>query len=148
MKAKKGDLSSGQSRAKTKDFSNGPQEFNLINTPSSAYGEFRSTLNDNQIRAELENKNIYEITLKNNGGLISPVIIEWTFKDGSKEVEKLPAEIWMSNEEMVQKIFVKEKEVVAVKIDPDAETADTESRNNSFPKRATPSKFDEFKKKN
>jgi len=34
--------------------------------------------------------NLYELTFSNKGGMIMPVFIEWTFKDGSKEVEKVP----------------------------------------------------------
>ena len=95
-----------------------------------------------------EGKNIYEITLKNNGGLVSPVIIEWTFKDGSKEIERLPAEIWRDNEQEIKKIFVKEKEVTHVVIDPNAETADTNLKDNVFPKKITKSRFDQLKKRN
>ena len=30
---------------------------------------------------------MYELTFSNKGGLVMPIIIEWTFKDGSKEVD-------------------------------------------------------------
>lgn len=99
VKVKAGDLEAGSAKGKTNDFSNGPQEFNVINTPSTGYGEFLNKVDDNGIRKNLEGKNIYEITLKNKGGLVSPVIIEWTFKDRSKEIERLPAEIWRANEQ-------------------------------------------------
>jgi hypothetical protein len=96
----------------------------------------------------MENKNFYEITLSNKGGLMMPVIIEWTFKDGTKEIERIPAEIWRSNESKVTKVFVKDKEVVKVVIDPKKEIADISEDDNSFPKVTQPSKFDELKKKN
>ena len=76
-----------------------------------------------------------------------PVIIEWTFKDGSKEIERLPAEIWRLNETKVTKVFAKDKEVVNIVIDPSKETADISMEDNVFPKVAAPSKFDELKKK-
>ena len=98
--------------------------------------------------AKLENKNIYEITLSNQGGLVMPIIIEWTFKDGSKEIERLPAEIWRTNEKTVTKVFVKEKEVSAVVLDPQKETADINTVDNVFPKVEASTKFDELKKKN
>ncbi len=128
------------------DFSNGPQEFTVTNTPDNFYGEFRSRINDNEVRQKLESKNIYEVTLKNTGGLISPVVIEWTFKDGSKEIERIPAEIWRTNEREVKKIFVKEKEVVNIVIDPNLETADINVNDNVFPKKPVESKFDQLKK--
>lgn len=150
VKAKQGDLTAGagKSAEKKTDFSSGPQEFTMINTPSRAYTEFRNTIDDNAIRTKLEDKNLYEITLKNKGGLISPVVIEWTFKDGSKEIERIPAEIWRENENEVTKVFMKEKEVTNVVIDPNFETADIETKNNVFPKRAAESKFDQLKKGN
>jgi hypothetical protein len=103
-------------------------------------------VDDKAIRGKLEGKNIYEITLKNKGGLVMPVIIEWTYKDGSKEIERIPAEIWRMNESEVKKVFVKEKEVMSVVIDPNQETADSEIGNNVFPKKPAESKFDQLKK--
>jgi len=148
VKVKAGDLASKSKTDKAMDFSNGPQEFTLTNTNDNAYGEFKNRLNDNEIRSKLEGKNIYEVTLRNNGGLVSPVVIEWTFKDGSKEIERLPAEIWRTNEKEVKKVFVKEKEVVNIVIDPNLETADIDVNNNVFPKKPTESKFDQLKKGN
>jgi hypothetical protein len=73
------------------------------------------------------------------------VIIEWTYKDGTKEIEKLPAEIWRKNETQVTKVFAKDKEVVNIVIDPNLETADVKTGNNYFPKRDVQSKFEQFK---
>lgn len=127
------------------DFSAGPQTFHISQTPEFLYGEFRNKINDQKIIASLEGKNIYELTFKNVGGLVTPLIIEWTFKDGSKEIDSIPAEIWRTNEEVVMKVFVKNKEVTNIVIDPNLETTDIDIRNNVFPKRSI-SKFDSFQK--
>jgi hypothetical protein len=119
-----------------------------MNTPETAYGDYRSRVDDNAIREKLEGKNIYQIKFKNIGGLVTPLVIEWTFKDGSKELERIPAEIWRINENEVTKVFVKEKEVVNILLDPNTELADVEVKNNVFPKRPVDSKFDQFKKNN
>lgn len=151
LKVKQGNLSGGTASAgdqPASDFSNGPQEFSLTNTPDNYYGEFRSRVDDNQIKKDLADKNIYELKFKNAGGLVTPLIIEWTFKDGSKEIETIPAEIWRSNENEITKVFVKEKEVVNIVIDPNGDLADVEVSNNIFPKTDSNSKFDQFKKKN
>jgi hypothetical protein len=142
-----GDLSSGSRDVDTSDFSDGPQPFHLLPTEQRFYGEFLSRVDDKQIIAKLENKNIYEVTISNKGGLVMPVIIEWTYKDGSREVEKIPAEIWRLNEHHVTKVFVKEKEVTNVMIDPDMETADINIEDNIFPRVDRPSKFEQFKKR-
>ncbi|HYF69771.1 MAG TPA: M1 family metallopeptidase [Ohtaekwangia sp.] len=146
VKTKSGDLSA----EKTLDnFSNGPQPFSLVPTDPRFNGEFRSVVNDQAIMAKLQDKNIYEVTLSNKGGLVMPVIIEWTFKDGSKQIDRIPAEIWRSNESKVTKVFIKDKEVTNVVLDPLKETSDINTQDNVFPKPAdSTSKFDEFKKKN
>jgi aminopeptidase N len=146
VKVQAGDINSKTDGNKASDFSKGAQEFTVINTPDRFYGEFKNKVDDNAIRGKLEGKNIYEITLKNTGGLISPVIIEWTFKDGSKEIERIPAEIWRTNELEVKKVFIKEKEVVSVVLDPNLETADVNIEDNIFPKKPAESKFDQLKK--
>lgn len=144
-----GDLSAKNNTNTPADFSKGPQEFTLINTPEQLYGEFRSNVDDNKIREKLAGKNIYEIKFKNVGGLVMPLVIEWTYKDGSKEIERIPAEIWRVNEQEIKKVFIKEKEVVNVVLDPNFELADTDITNNVFPKKeAAASKFDEKTKQN
>jgi hypothetical protein len=90
-------------------------------------------------------KNYYELHFSNKGGLVMPIIIEWTFADGTKEVERVPVEIWRKNEEKVTKVFVKNKEVTAIQLDPFSETADIDVSNNSFPVREVPTRFQLFK---
>jgi hypothetical protein len=90
-------------------------------------------------------KNLYELTFSNKGGLVMPIIIEWTFKDGSKEVDRIPVQVWRKNENKVVKTFMKNKEVVSIKLDPLRETADINTDNNTWPALTTPSKFQLFK---
>src|SRR5258707_289936 len=147
VKTAQGDLTaSTKGSEKANDFSQGPQEITVVDTKDNFYGEFKSKINDADVRGKLQNKNLYELTLKNKGGLVSPIIIEWTFTDGSKEIEKIPAEIWRQNENEVKKVFLKEKEVTNIVIDPNNDSADTNSSDNVFPKKATVNKFDQLKK--
>ncbi len=74
-----------------------------------------------------------------------PIIIEWTYKDGTKEIERIPAQIWRKNENHVTKVFAKDKEVASIKLDPYRETADIDESNNSWPVVKTESKFEVFK---
>ncbi|TXH29416.1 MAG: M1 family peptidase [Cyclobacteriaceae bacterium] len=145
VKAQKGDLASG-AKGKATDFNNGPQEFTITNTSENSYGDFRNRVNDAEVRQKLADNNIYEVTLKNKGGLVTPIVIEWTYKDGSKEIERIPAEIWRLNEQEVKKVFVKDKEVTNVVIDPAGETGEVNPADNAFPKKPTESKFDQLKK--
>ena len=93
-------------------------------------------------------KNMYELTFSNKGGLVMPIIIEWTFKDGTKQVDRIPVQIWRKNENKVVKTFIKDKEVVSIKLDPLRETADIDEKNNVWNVIAEPSKFQLFKTRN
>ena len=90
------------------------------------------------------NKNFYEITFKNIGGLVTPLIIEWTYEDNSTEIEKIPAEIWRFNEKEVTKVFTKDKVVKNIRLDPNKETADVNVNDNSYPRVEIKSDFDRF----
>ncbi len=96
-------------------------------------------------KQKLANKNMYELTLSNKGGLVMPIIVEWTYKDGTKEIDRIPAQVWRLNEGKVVKTFVKDKEVASVKLDPFRETADINESNNSWNTMPEPSKFTIFK---
>ena len=91
------------------------------------------------------NKNIYELSFTNKGGLVMPIIVEFTYKDGTKEIEYIPAQVWRKNENNVVKTFVKNKEVASIQIDPFRETADIDESNNKWNQTVPPSKFQLFK---
>ncbi|MDD7886834.1 M1 family metallopeptidase [Flavivirga sp. 57AJ16] len=139
------DASGKNVQVQAKDFSSGPEMITMNTTPDAAYGQFLSRIDEPKLRKQLSGKNIYEITIKNVGGLVMPVTIEWAFTDGSKEIDIIPAEVWRRNEYEIQKTFIKEKKVKEVNLDPNFEYADTNMKNNSFPKVETPSQFDAFK---
>jgi hypothetical protein len=129
------------------DFSGGPEMITMTNTSENSYGGFLSRLDEPEVRKQVSGKNIYELTIKNIGGLVMPVTIEWRYIDGTIEIDRLPAEVWRRNEYEIIKTFIKEKEVVEVNLDPNFEFADTDTNNNSFPKVETSSEFDTFKEK-
>jgi hypothetical protein len=96
-------------------------------------------------KMKYSNKNMYELTFSNKGGLVMPIIVEWTYKDGTKEVDRIPAQVWRHNENKVVKTFIKDKEVASVKLDPYRETADINESNNTYNTMPEPSKFTIFK---
>lgn len=99
------------------------------------------------MKKEYGNKHFYELNFSNKGGLVMPVIIEWTYKDGTKEIERIPAQVWRMNETKLRKFFMKDKEVASIKLDPYRETADIDESNNVFGEMPAPSKFQVFKQK-
>ena len=76
-----------------------------------------------------------------------PLIVEFTFKDGTKEVDRIPAQVWRLNEGKVTKVFMKNKEVASIKLDPMKETADINDKNNTWGEISAASKFTSFKMK-
>ena len=76
-----------------------------------------------------------------------PLIVEYTYADGTKEKITYPAQIWRLNDNEVSKAIASDKEIVGIIIDPDLETADIDTSNNSWPKEEQKSLFDAFKNK-
>ncbi|GAA4310514.1 M1 family metallopeptidase [Mucilaginibacter gynuensis] len=92
-------------------------------------------------------KYFYELSFSNKGGMVMPIIVEFTFKDGSKQLDRIPAQIWRLNEKKASKFYVQDKEVASIKLDPMRETADIDETNNVWGKAVEPSKFQLFKLK-
>ncbi|MDN3587314.1 M1 family metallopeptidase [Pedobacter aquatilis] len=120
-----------------------------VDTTSAVKVETTSSLEtvpkDDQ--AKYENKFFYELVFSNKGGLVMPIIVEFTYADGTNEIDRIPAQIWRHNELKTSKFYVKDKEVQSILIDPLRETADIDTSNNSWGGKAKESKFKVFKAK-
>ncbi len=106
---------------------------------------YEETLPKKEKKLKYGNKHYYQLSFTNKGGLVMPIFIEWTFEDGSTEVERVPVEIWRKNEHTVTKVFVKDKKVSAIRLDPYRQTADVDESNNSAPVPQTPTLFKVYK---
>ena len=111
------------------------------------FDEYQKALNDEERKWMNEGQLYYEITVANKGGLVMPLIIELSFKDGSSREVRIPAEIWRKGENEVSKVFACNQEVVSIAIDPLLETADIDVSNNYWPARYTPSRFELYRDK-
>lgn len=127
------------------DFYNKFDRFEVSKSADEQFQNYYNSLSEDERKLYESKKNFYELDFSNVGGLVMPIILEWTFKDGSKEIDRIPAYIWRKNENRVTKVFAKDKEVVAVQLDPYRETADIDETNNSFPRKNQPSRFELFK---
>ncbi len=90
-------------------------------------------------------KYFYKVTFDKPGGLVMPIIAEYEYADGTKERITYPAQIWRFNDKEVSKAIASTSELVKITVDPDLETADIDTSNNSWPKEIKQSKFDQFK---
>ena len=109
------------------------------------YKEFISKTDAKDLEYLNANKHFYEVNFSNLGGLPMPLIIEFTFIDETKQVTRIPAEIWRQYEEKVSKVFILDKEIKSLRLDPFLETADTDLNNNNWPKELQPTKYQLFK---
>ena len=89
-------------------------------------------------------KQFYEITFRNVGGLVMPLILEFEYEDGEREVRRIPAEIWKMSEPTVTKVFVTDRPASRITLDPYMETADVDMGNNVWPARPEPTRFEVF----
>ena len=78
---------------------------------------------------------LYVVELENLGGLVSPVVLEAAFEDGSTREVRVAAEIWRRTPGRVTKLLVCDSPLTSVTLDPHLETADTDLSNNVFPRR-------------
>jgi len=127
------------------DFYNKFDRFEVSKTADEQFQNYYNSLGDEERKIYESKKNFYELEFSNLGGLVIPLIIEWTFKDGSKQTDRIPAYVWRKNENKVTKVFAKDKEVISVQLDPNRETADIDESNNSWPRKSQPTRFELFK---
>ena len=109
------------------------------------YARYLNTLDEDEKSLLETDFNYYELKFTNHGGLVMPIILEFEYVDGTKQVQRIPAEIWKQNDQTVSKVFILKKEVVRVTLDPFLETADVDRNNNYWPPRAEPTRFELYK---
>ena len=90
-------------------------------------------------------KYFYEIVFDKPGGLVMPIIVDYEYEDGTIERVKYPVQIWRKNDKEVRKLVPSNKKIISISLDPDLETADIDTSNNSWPKKQDESDFDKFK---
>jgi len=120
-----------------------PYDSTIKYTPAP-FGGPQEPLSADEI-AKYKDVNLYEITFSNKGGLVMPIILKFTFEDGTSEIERIPAQIWRKNENKVTKVFLTHKKVTNILLDPLKETADINTSNNSWPRIDEPTRFQLYK---
>ena len=109
------------------------------------YNYYINSLDDEEKEILNSNKNYYEIQFSNIGGLVMPIILKFNYIDGTSETIRIPAEIWKRNSETISKVFILDKEINDIILDPFLETADVDKNNNYWPPRNEPTRFQLFK---
>lgn len=119
--------------------------------PSETSKTLKEFMMDNMTASERaavkEPKYFYEVTYDKPGGIPMPLIVEYTYADGTTENITYPAEIWRKNDNEVSVVLSSQKELTGIVVDPKAETADIDTTNNSWPMKDQKSDFDQMKEK-
>lgn len=128
-----------------RDFYNTYDELVVTERDREQYQRFLQGLTPRERELLQTGINFYIVDLKNIGGLVSPVIFDIEYTDGTHELTRIPAEIWRYNNTEVSKLITTNKEIRSISLDPRLETADVDMANNSFPRRPVKSRFELFK---
>lgn len=110
------------------------------------YQRYLATLSEEEKALLNDGRNYYELTFKNKGGLVMPIILQFQYEDGTTEDHYIPAEIWRKNSEQVSKVFTTQKAIQQIVLDPYLETADTDRSDNYFPAKQEMNRFELFKR--
>jgi hypothetical protein len=128
-----------------RDYYDDLDRFKVTDAEREEYQKFLSGLTDAEKAILNGGFYFYVVDLKNVGGLVMPLIFKVEYADGTSEEIRIPAEIWRYNNFEVSKLIVARKEVKAIVLDPNLETADADLSNNFFPRRTVPTRFQIFK---
>jgi hypothetical protein len=120
-------------------------------SPSETSKTLKAFMMDNMTAAERaavkEPKYFFEVTYSKPGGIPMPLIVEYTYADGTVENITYPAEIWRKNDKEVKLVISSTSDLKGIVVDPKMETADIDTTNNSWPKKEGQNEFDSFKEK-
>jgi hypothetical protein len=128
-----------------KDFYNEHDDFTVTNKDRNKFAETVEGLEDWEKALLKEGKHMYLVDFSNIGGLVTPLALEVTLASGKKYVERVPAEVWRYSPKKITKLIITDEPMVSLTQDPYWETADTDVSNNSWPRKATPSRLELFK---
>ena len=129
------------------DFYNTFDELDVTAKDREDYENFLKDLEDSDKELLKAKRNFYAVEIRNNGGLVMPVILDVFYSNDTKEQLRLPAEVWRRNHQRFSKLIVTEHEIERIVLDPHEETADVNMDNNHWPTRPKKSRFQLFKDK-
>ncbi|WP_276165729.1 M1 family metallopeptidase [Zobellia alginiliquefaciens] len=117
--------------------------------PSESSQSLKEFMMDNltadERAAVKEPKYFYQVTYDKPGGIPMPIIVEYTYADGTTKNVTYPPEIWRKSDKEVSVVISSQTELKGIVIDPKAETADIDTSNNSWPKKEEKSDFERMK---
>lgn len=123
------------------DFYDEYDQYEITAVDSTDYQKYLDRLEPDQLELINADTNYYQLKFENLGGLAMPLVIEFEFEDGEKQVERIPAEIWRKNTNEINKVFTFDKILKHVVLDPFHELVDANYDNNT---KFAPSSYDKI----
>ena len=128
------------------DFYNKYDPYEISVLDEKQFRDSTKNLDEEELALLNKDDNYYEVTFENQGGLVMPIILKFDYTDGSAERIYIPAEIWRFDHHEVTKVFLTQKEIASITLDPNLETADVDRSDNHWPPKVTPTRFQIYKK--
>ena len=128
-----------------KDFYNDFDDLAVSDAEKQKFGKYLKELDAEKRRLLGLKTHFYLVDLKNEGGIVMPVILKLTHEDDTTREVRLPAEVWVKNSQSTRRLILSQKPVKSFEVDPHWETADVARGNNYFPPQMTKSRFKLYK---
>jgi hypothetical protein len=116
--------------------------YEVMDIERKEYQDYLADLDEEELKMLSSGKHFYQLTFENLGGLVMPLVVEFTYSDGTTDVRRIPVEIWRKGAKEVTKVFVTPKEATRIVLDPFLEMADTDLSNNAWPRNIRPTRID------
>jgi len=132
------------------DFYNAHDEAAVLPSEKKRYEALVKELEKEKIDPALlkTERNFYLVDFSNVGGIVMPLPLRLDYTDGSTEDVIIPAEIWRHHTGKCSKLFMTQKQLKAITLDPRDELADCDIENNFWPRRMVKTKFQLYKQEN
>jgi hypothetical protein len=131
-----------------RDFYDDFDEFAPTDADRETYRKYLSGLTPQEKAwlASATEKYFYQLDFSNQGGMVMPLILRFEFTGGEPELIRIPAQIWSSNNREISKVFIFDRPVASVTLDPFLETSDINTGNNQWPRRIEEKRFELYKR--
>ena len=93
------------------------------------------------VEAIEKDEGYYIFEFSNKGGLVMPIPLEITYEDGTKELIRIPVEVWRKNSNKTKWLKRSKLKITQAVIDPYWEIGDTQIENNYYPTRLIPARL-------
>jgi len=127
------------------DFYDTHDPFMVTEADLSQYKRYLESLTDEEEMWMDPEQKYYELSFENIGGLVMPLILDFEFEDGTHQVMRIPVEVWRRNNKEISKVFMFDRYVTAITLDPHLELADVDRSNNHWPPKIEKTRFQLYK---